>query len=105
MANFPVTGPAAWEPTHPGAILRKDVLPALGLSVAAAADKLGVSRQMLNTIVNEQASISPDMAVRLGKLCGNGPDLWIRMQVARDLRRAERRLAPILKNIPTLEVA
>ena len=75
-------------PTHPGAVLREDVLPALGLSVAEAADHLGVTRQQLYNVRNEKAAVSPEMAVRLGKLCGNGPGLWLRMQVAHDIPRA-----------------
>jgi plasmid maintenance system antidote protein VapI len=45
------------------------------------------------------------MAVRLGKLCGNGPGLWLRMQQERDLRRAERDLAGVVRGIPTLRAA
>jgi addiction module HigA family antidote len=52
-------------PTHPGAILREDVLPALGLSVSEAARQLGVTRQTLHRIMAEKASITPEMAVRL----------------------------------------
>lgn len=88
-------------PTHPGEILREDVLPAMGISVSAAARELRVSRQMLHNILNGTAGITPDMAVRLGKFCGNGPTLWLRMQQARDLWEAERRLAGELRRIPT----
>ena len=55
------------RPTHPGAILREDVLPALKMSVAEVADALGVTRQTLHRVVSERAAISPDMAVRIGK--------------------------------------
>lgn len=90
------------EPTHPGAILRDDVLPALGLPVSTAARTLGVSRQMLHAILSERASITPEMALRVGKMCGNGPGLWLRMQQARDLWRAERAIAAEVAAIPTL---
>jgi addiction module HigA family antidote len=89
------------EPTHPGAILREDVLPALGLSVAEAAKELGITRQALFRVLKEQASISPEMALRIGKFCGNGPDLWIRMQAARDVWKAKRRMAAELAKIRT----
>jgi addiction module HigA family antidote len=88
-------------PTHPGAILREDVLPALRLSVSDAARQLGVSRQMLHRILACRAPVTPDMAVRLGKFCGNGPGLWLRLQQAFDLWHAERRLAEEITSIPT----
>jgi addiction module HigA family antidote len=87
-------------PTHPGAILRDDVLPALGLSVSEAARQLGVTRQTLHRIMAEKVSITPEMAVRLGRFCGNGPGLWLRMQQAYDLWYAERELAGKLERIP-----
>ena len=58
------------EPTHPGAILREDVLPAIGEPVATVAKKLGVTRQHPHRILAEKASVTPDMALRLGKFCG-----------------------------------
>lgn len=90
-------------PTHPGEILREDVLPTLGLTVSDAARQLGVSRQMLHRILAGRAPVTPDMAVRLGKFCGNGPGLWLRLQQAFDLWHAARRLAKELANIPTHE--
>jgi len=88
-------------PTHPGAILRADVLPALGVSVSAAARELGVSRQTLHRILREQTAVTPEMAVRLGKYCGNGPALWLRLQVNYDLGQAEQALGRrTLKAIP-----
>jgi addiction module HigA family antidote len=83
-------------------LLREDVLPALRLTVKEAAVKLGVSRQTLHAILSEKSAITPQMAVRLGKFCGNGPELWLRMQMAHDLWRAERELADAVKQIPTL---
>ncbi|MCC6474551.1 MAG: HigA family addiction module antidote protein [Burkholderiales bacterium] len=80
-------------PTHPGAILREDTLPALGLSVAAFARALGVSRQMLHGILAERASVTPEMALRLGAFLGNGPQLWIDLQVRHALWQAERRMS------------
>jgi addiction module HigA family antidote len=91
------------QPTHPGAILREDVLPAVGEGVAAAARKLGVTRQHLHRILAEKASVSPEMAVRLGKFCGNGPELWLRMQQAHDLWHAQRALKAEVAKIPTVK--
>jgi len=87
-------------PTHPGAILREDVLPALALSVSEAARQLGVTRQTLHRIIAEKSSITPAMAARLGRFCANGPGLWLRMQQAYDLWHAERALGDALKKIP-----
>jgi addiction module HigA family antidote len=61
-------------PTHPGAILREDVLPALKMKVIEVAERLHVSHQQLHNVLSEKAAISPEMALRLGKFCGNGPD-------------------------------
>jgi addiction module HigA family antidote len=94
-----------YPPVHPGSILREDVLPALRIPVSRAADELGVSRQTLHRILAEQAPVTPDMAVRLGKFCGNGPELWLRLQAAYDLWHAEERLAREIKRIPTRSVA
>ena len=93
------------EPTHPGELLREDVLPALKISVSEAARKLRVSRQTLHRILAGDAGVTPDMAVRLGKFCGNGPGLWLRMQQAYDLWHAEQRLANELTKIPTAPAA
>ena len=93
------------KPTHPGELLREDVLPALRISVSEAARKLRVSRQTLHRILAGDAAVTPDMAVRLGKFCGNGPGLWLRMQQAYDLWHAEQRLANELAKIPTAPTA
>jgi len=89
------------KPTHPGELLREDVLPALRISVSEAARNMRVSRQTLHRILAGDAGVTPDMAVRLGKSCGNGPGLWLRMQQAYDLWHAELRLAGELTKIPT----
>src|SRR6266851_2828804 len=89
-------------PTHPGAILREDVLPALDVSVSDVAKALGVSRQQVHRILAETAPITPEMALRLGKFCGNGPDLWLRMQATYDLWHARRDLGPAIDRIETV---
>lgn len=77
-------------PVHPGAILREDVVPALGLPKTHVADALGISRQHLYDILNEKKPVSPEVAVRLGKAFGNGAGIWLRMQAAYDAWHAER---------------
>ncbi|MGH9419219.1 MAG: HigA family addiction module antitoxin [Thermoanaerobaculia bacterium] len=100
MPEYAAKQPSRMEPTHPGAILREDVLPALNLSVAETARQLGVSRQMLHSILAERSAVSPEMAVRLGRFCGNGAGFWLRMQTAHDLWHAERKLRDVICKIP-----
>jgi addiction module HigA family antidote len=95
----------AMPPVHPGEILREDVLPALALTIQDAAAKLGVTRQTLHRIIQQRdpRPVTPEMAVRLGKLCGNGPRLWLNLQSAYDLWHAERRVDT--RKIPTMQAA
>ncbi len=93
------------EPTHPGEILRDDVLPALRLTVSGAARQLRVSRQMLHRILSAEAPVTVPMALRLGKLCGNGPRLWLNLQREHDLWHNERKMKAELRAIPTNGVA
>jgi antitoxin HigA-1 len=101
MKEHQVTDRPKRVPTHPGEILREDVLPRLNLSVSAAARQLRITRQTLHRILAGRAAITPEMAIRLGKFCGNGPALWLRMQQAHDLWHAERRLRAEVDRIPT----
>lgn len=96
---------AGLAPVHPGEILREDVLPALGKSKAEIARLLGVSRQSLYDIINERQPVTAQMALRIGKLCGNGPDIWLRLQEAWDLNAAEAKMGEALAAIPTLSEA
>ncbi len=76
------------NPPHPGLSVRRDCLEPLGLSVAVAAQKLGVGNKELSDIVTGQAGISPEMAIRLDKAFGGGAITWYRMQAAYDLAQA-----------------
>lgn len=100
-----VTRDKTRPPVHPGEILREDILPSLEMSVTAAAGILGVSRQTLHRILAESAAISPEMALRIGKFCGNGPDVWIRMQAAYDLWHAEKKIGSEIAGIKTQNAA
>lgn len=93
------------RPTHPGEVLREDVLPALRLSVTEAARELRVSRQTLHRILAETNPVTPLMALRLGRFCGNGPDVWLRMQGAYDLWEASQGIGKQLDKIPSHAVA
>jgi addiction module HigA family antidote len=92
MANRAVakSGPA-FEPSHPGAILREDILPALGLAKARLADHLGISRQSLYAILNEERAVTADVAARLAKALGNAPAFWLNMQGQHDAWHAARK--------------
>jgi addiction module HigA family antidote len=87
-----------FNPPHPGETLREDVLPALGLTVTAAAEQLGVTRAAFSRVLNSRAAISPEMALRiegwLGVENGGRADLWIAQQAAYDLWQAREAGAP-----------
>lgn len=81
-----------YNPPHPGETLREDVLPALGLTVTAAAEQLDVPKSVLLRVLNGRAPISTDLALRieawLGIENGGRADLWIAKQAAYDLWQA-----------------
>lgn len=86
------------RPTHPGAILREDVLPALAMTQAEFARRLGVSRLAVSALLHEKRAMSPEMAARVGKLLNTTPKSWLRMQEAVDfwkIRRQPEKLAGI----------
>jgi addiction module HigA family antidote len=92
--------PQATAFEHPGALLRQQVLPALGLSISQAARDLGIARQTLHRILSGDAAISPEMAVRLERLCGVASRFWLNRQWERDLRDVEAASASALARIP-----
>ena len=87
-------------PTHPGELLRDDVIPETGKSKAEIARMLGISRQHLHDVLAERKPVSPEVAVRLAKLFGNEPLFWIRMQGAYDAWHASREVD--VSGVPTL---
>ena len=91
------------RPTHPGVMLGSTVLPALNRPKAEIARLLGISRQSLYDVLAGKQPVTPETAIKLGKLCGNGPALWLNMQTAYDLWQAERNVD--VSAIPTLEPA
>ena len=94
---------ASIPPLHPGELIREDLLPAPGVSKTALARSLGISRQTLYDILNERQPVTAEMAVRFGKLFGNGARFWVNMQRAYDLAIAERNVD--VSRIPTLTAA
>jgi addiction module HigA family antidote len=91
------------EPAHPGEILSEIMIPATGRSKAEIARLLGVSRQTLYDILNCKQPVTPAVAVRLGKLFGDGAGIWVRMQAAYDTWHAEREID--VSGIPTIKAA
>jgi addiction module HigA family antidote len=80
------------NPPHPGRLLRADI-EALGLSVAEAAEGLGVTRQQVYNVLNGKSAITPEMAVRLEKGIGSTAETWLNLQTAYDLAQARARNA------------
>jgi ribosomal-protein-alanine N-acetyltransferase len=72
-------------PIHPGEIIKEDILPSVGLSVTEAAKALGVSRQMLHDILAERKPLSAVMCLKVARLFGSSPEVWMRLQAAYDL--------------------
>jgi addiction module HigA family antidote len=76
-------------PVHPGEIIKEDILPSVGLSVTAAANALGVSRQMLHGILAGRKPLSVVMCLKVARLFGGSPEVWMRLQAAYDLKKSE----------------
>ncbi len=93
------------RPVHPGEILREDVLPALRRPKTEIARLLGISRQTLYDLLAERQPVTARMALRIGKLCGNGGDIWYKLQQRYDMRLAEQEMAEEIAKIPTLREA
>lgn len=93
---------AGLQPTHPGELLREDVLPALGRSKVEIARLLKVSRQTLYDVLRERQPITTTLALKIGKLTGTTPESWLNMQHAYDLAMTERQISAELEDIPTL---
>ncbi len=103
MTEYSVKRPLDRPPIHPGEVLREDVLPVLGLSVSETAKRIGVSRQQLHRVLACTHPITVEMALRIGRLVGNGPGLWLRMQQNHDLWRMEQGLRSELEKITPSE--
>jgi addiction module HigA family antidote len=73
------------RPTHPGAILREDVLPALKMTQTEFAELLGVSSLTVSELLQEKRALSPELAIRVATLLRTSPESWLRMQEALNL--------------------
>jgi addiction module HigA family antidote len=102
---IPNTLPMKRKPTHPGEMLREDYLPDYDLTVSSLAEALGVSRQSINELLRERRAVSPEMALRLGRLFGSSPEFWLNAQRALDLWQAAETIKQEVARIRPLDAA
>ena len=93
------------EPLHPGVIIKDILIDSTGLTISAAADRLGVTRTTLSRLLNQHASVSPEMALRLSKLLNTSVDMWVNLQSQYDIWNIVNRHASNINNIVPLEKA
>lgn len=79
------------KPTHPGRIIKEDILKPLNLTVAEAAENLGTTQEALSELIDERSSLSPDMAVRIARATNTSPESWMNMQQRLDLWESEQK--------------
>lgn len=91
------------NPTHPGSILREDLLMPLGLNVSKTAEALGVSRKTLSKILNERGAVTAEMAMRLELAFGKpNAEHWLKLQAAYDLWQARTHKAELAEQVHAL---
>jgi antitoxin HigA-1 len=93
------------RPTHPGEILREDILPAAGLTQTELARQLGISRRSVSQIVHERRPVTADMAHRLARVFDNTPEFWLNLQQAVDVWEELKSHRSIYKQIRPLRTA
>ncbi len=96
---------AVLPPLHPGEVLREEFLIPLGLSAGKVAKACGVPRTRIERIANEKLGITGDTAVRLGRVLGTGPELWMNLQGRFETETARAALGKELDDLPTLHRA
>ena len=79
-------------PVHPGEILREEYITERGLTITEVAEGLGITRQALSAVVNEKASITPELAVKLSEAFGNTAQFWINLQKNYEIWHAEKKV-------------
>jgi len=89
MSELMITQRPNRKPTHPGEVLREDVLPAMHDSITDFAKRTGMSRQSIHAILACKRAITPEAALRIGAVVGNGARIWLSMQMEFDLWQAE----------------
>ena len=99
MTELTVTRPIARPPSHPGALMREILDEHVKLPIAGAARRMEISRPSLYAVLNGTGAVTPDMALRFGRLVGGEAELYIHMQANRDLWLARQRLKETLDQI------
>jgi len=87
------------KPPHPGEVLKDGVFTDPEITVTQAAKALGVTRAALSRVLNGKAAMSAEMALRLSKWLGTGPEVWVNMQAAYDLWQARQKPLPKIKRL------
>jgi len=95
------------NPSHTGGFVKREIIEPLGLSVTSAAQVLGVTRPALSAFLNERASLSPDMAIRIEKAFGVSMETLMRMQNSYDVAQARMRYEAIhvARYVPSADAA
>ena len=83
------------NPAHPGGFVKTEIIEPLGVTVTEAAQALGITRAALSAFLNERASLSPEMAIRIEKAFGVSMETLMRMQSSFDIAQAHRKEADI----------
>ena len=94
-----------YKPPHPGRVVRQECIEPLGLTIARAAEVLGVTRQTVDRLVNQRSGVSSDMALRLEAVFGGDAQTWLAMQSAYDLAQAKQRVAQVTAGLRRLAPA
>ncbi len=93
---------AAFIPCHPGEILREEVLGEVSITKVGLARRLRLSRQALHNILTEKTRVTPEVAIRLARLLGTTPQLWINLQTNHDIAVLENKMSDEILSIEPL---
>jgi addiction module HigA family antidote len=91
-------------PMHPGEVLREEFLLPLGLSAGALAKACGVPRTRIERLANEETGVTADTALRLSKVFGTSPELWLNLQTDYDVQIAKRQIGDDLAKIEPIGI-
>ena len=94
-----VTGRPTRPPTHPGEILREDVISSLNISISEFARVLKISRTHIYKILNEEAPVTPNVALRIAAFLDSSPYVWVNLQTKYDLWAEFNELSDLLDEI------